>query len=255
MSQFEGSSQSSSPSFSNNYSSNQSFSPFVSRQTNQYGSNSSSYSPHSSQNPTSNSYRPPYADNRLSDNYQSQLTTDTREYKPAYLREPEKKPSYSLYNDKTNQISHDSGANESYDGFSSSNLTAEKLSMPKTPGSVTDPENLRYYHMFNLKSSPYRLKHYLYFTEDVNLNFNITNYNRMDIRLGRPPMLKHYLRFYDMKYDYELNPQGKNYGDMYTLTASSQNPNIIYSKEYKGKYSTQLDYINFKVMMAQEKYQ
>jgi len=201
-------------------------------------------------------YKPSYANSNF-DNYKSASNADVdNNYKPAYLARPDVKPSYRAYDDRTNKLPTDSntGIYGQSGDFGIDGGLGDTSSGSKSPVSVTDPENLRYYHMFNLKKVPYKLRHYLYYSEDLNVNFDVKNYNRMDIKMGRPPNIKHYLRFYDMKYDYELNPKGKNYGDMYTLTDKNQTPNIVYTKEYKGRYSNQLDYINFKVYMNQEKY-
>lgn len=181
---------------------------------------------------------------------------------PSYGRENKtdsyKPPSSSGYDSFQHNYDYNKTNSSSASGssglFGNTDKPAERANLPKSDNAVLDPENIRYYHLFNLKKSPYKLKHYLYFSEDLNINFDVTNYNRMDIKMGRPPLLRHYIRFYDMKYDYELNPRGKHYGDMYTLTDKNQSQNIVYSKEYRGKYSNQLDYINFKVYMTQEKY-
>jgi hypothetical protein len=119
--------------------------------------------------------------------------------------------------------------------------------------SAYDPENMKYYHFFNLKRTPYKLKHYMYYSNELNMDFDIQNYNKLAVKMGRPPRLSHYMRFYDMKYENELNPVGKHYGNFYTLTDDNQNPNIVYNKEYKGVYSNQLDFVNFKLALSQEK--
>jgi len=210
-----------------------------------YGSSSATaYSSFGTQNPNYNSQNQGYSGQSNYSGYSSNNTGAASNYKPSKTSE--------FDNYKPNFSSSDS--NQSSSEWDKNSAVTDRVNAPKTGDNVLDPENIKYYHMFNLKKSPYKLKHYLYFSEDLNMNFDVSNYNRMDVKMGRPPHLRHYIRYYDMKYDYELNPRGKHYGDMYTLTDKNQSPNIVYSKEYRGKYANQLDYINFKVYMTQEKY-
>ena len=226
------------------------FSPtYSSLNSSNSNSNASLYGPNS--DGIRSSYNTPNNDFKLSSN------SDFDNYKPAYLNTPDYKLSSQNYGDREEGSSSEWGT-RTYDDQSTGKSQreggqAERSSIsPSVPG--TDPENLRYYHMLNTSRRPYKLKYYLYFSEDLNKDFDVHNYIRMDSKLGRPPMLQHYLRFYNMKYDYELNPKGKAYGDMYTLTNDNQSTNIINSKEYKGRYANQLDYINFKTQVGQEKF-
>lgn len=212
-------------------------------------SGSSSSSPFNTQNPS-------YTSQNQGFTGQSNFPGSSGSGYPSYRKENTdsyKPPSFTGYDSFQHNYDY-SKAKSSSDTSGGFGNIDKPANLPKSDNAVLDPENIRYYHLFNLKKSPYKLKHYLYFSEDLNINFDVTNYNRMDIKMGRPPLLRHYIRFYDMKYDYELNPRGKHYGDMYTLTDKNQSQNIVYSKEYRGKYANQLDYINFKVYMTQEKY-
>lgn len=202
------------------------------------------------------------------DNYKQSSNTDFDSYKPAYLNSIDnpRTSTTSSYDPQTPKLQGGAWNPNATNNIAPMNYLGQtnepvaqdkygdKANVPKAGNSVLDPENIRYYHMFNLRKVPYKLKNYLYYSEDMNMNFDIINYNRMDVKMGRPPILKHYLRFYDIKYDHELNPRGKYYGDMYTLTDANNTSKIVYSKEYQGKYANQLDYINFKVFMTQEKY-
>lgn len=60
------------------------------------------------------------------------------------------------------------------------------------------------------------------------------------------------MRYYDVKYDKELDPKGKYYGNLYTLTDDNQKDNIVYTNNYNGVYSRQADYLNYKMMSSQE---
>lgn len=201
--------------------------------------------------------RPAY-DARV-DNYKQSTNAEFDNYKPAYLKTPDMVPtSYSTSYDGNSYKTPEFKETGRFwtEGTSPAEHKPEDINKqnPRSLNKVLDPENIRYYHFFNLKRVPYKLKHYLYYSEDLNMDFDVNNYNRMDVKMGRPPRLRHYLRYYDQKYDYELNPKGKYYGDMYTLSEQSQSSKIISSREYQGKYSNQLDYINFKAFMSQEKH-
>jgi hypothetical protein len=87
----------------------------------------------------------------------------------------------------------------------------------------------------------------------MNMDFNIRHYNKYGLKQGKPSDLKYYLRFYDMKFDNELDPKGKYYGNFYTLTQDGHGENIVNHKEYKGYYSRQTDYVNYKLSMAQDR--
>lgn len=116
-----------------------------------------------------------------------------------------------------------------------------------------EPENMRYYHLFNLKREPYRLRHYMYYSNDLNMDFHVDNYNKLGLKQGKAPHINYYMRYYDLKFENELDPKGKHYGSFYTLTNDNQGQNVVHNKEYKGYYSRQLDYVNFKLAMSQEK--
>jgi hypothetical protein len=193
------------------------------------------------------------------DNYKQSTNAEFDHYKPAYLKNPDMVPtSYSTSIDGTSYKPMEGRETGRFFTEGTSPIMEDKpegkTNNPRSLNKVLDPENIRYYHLFNLKRVPYKLKHYLYYSEDLNMDFDVNNYNRMDVKMGRPPRLRHYLRFYDLKYDYEMNPKGKYYGDMYTLSEQSQSSKIISSREYKGKYANQLDFINFKAFMSQEKH-
>ena len=109
-----------------------------------------------------------------------------------------------------------------------------------------------FYHLFNSRKGGYRLKHYMYFSNDLNVDFDVKNYNKWGLKMGRAPVVKNYNRFYDLKYEDELKPTDKHYGNFYTNTSDNDH-HVISNREYKGFYSSQLDYVNFKMSMTQEK--
>ena len=111
-----------------------------------------------------------------------------------------------------------------------------------------DEEEKKMFTMFNYRREPYKLKHYLYFTNDTQEDFTINYYNRMNINKTRPPVLKNYLRYYDIKYDSEKDTAKSSSPYSYSTFYQQEvdNENIVKTKPYNGYYSNDIDYINFK---------
>lgn len=122
-------------------------------------------------------------------------------------------------------------------------------------------KNMRYFIQFNTKNdSNYRLKHYLYFGEGAKQNFEINFYNKFYRNLFYPPDLKYYPRYYNQKYDFEMesfNQKNEKKNRFYSLfyenwEDADHDKEIITTKEYKGFYSKQPDYQFFKIQLSQE---
>ena len=118
---------------------------------------------------------------------------------------------------------------------------------------IHDSESKRYYMLFNLRQRPYKLQYYMYFNNNLNMEFDVQHYNRLSLNMGRPPASNFYPRYYDFRYENES--QGENvrhYSSLLSNTGNMENEKVIKQREYKGVYSNQLDYINFKHQMGQE---
>lgn len=126
---------------------------------------------------------------------------------------------------------------------------------------IEDLENVKKFIEFNSKKDPeYRLKHYLYFRDDARQNFVINHYNKFYRSLYNPPNVKFYPRYYNQKYDFEIqsfDQENRNKNRFYSLfyenwDDTTHDRDVISTKEYKGHYSNQTDFHLFKIQMAQE---
>ena len=123
-----------------------------------------------------------------------------------------------------------------------------KAHLPRNKLYNFDGEERKMFTLFNYSREPYKLKHYLYFNNDTQQDFTINQYNRMNINITRPPVLKNYMRFYDIKYDSEKNNAKSSSPYSYSTfyLQEVENGDIVKTKPYNGPYSNQMDYLNFK---------
>lgn len=93
----------------------------------------------------------------------------------------------------------------------------------------------------------------MYFKDARNSKFDVNFYNKLSLNLGYAPTFQIYPRFYDFRYETEAkNSSSKYYSSLMTNTSNVETEKVIRLHEYKGHYSRQLDYLDFKNQMSQE---